>query len=132
MATAVTSQKIASRLSVEALAHVPGSAAATVVTPDSGTTKQWRAMGAFEYFGFAAANHTLTGNGITLMEILGATDSSGTNATVILASATLVGTGVGNGGWLEITAAQLREVGLAAGYNFTHVAGRITVANSSD
>lgn len=132
MATAVTSQKLAARHSIETLPHVPGSASATVVTPDSGTTKQWRAIALYEMFGVGAANAVLTGNGITKIEIVAATDSTGSNTTVILDSGTLSGTAVGNGGFLECTAEQIREVGVASNLAFTHVAGRITVANSSD
>lgn len=131
MPTAVTSQKIGSRNSIECLAHVPGSAAATIVTPGGGVS-QWRAMSQYELFGFLAANVVLVGAGITLMEILGATDINGGNATLILASGVLTGAGLGNGGFLEIVAQQIREVGSAAGFNFSHVAGRITVANSGD
>jgi hypothetical protein len=130
MASAVTTQKLGARNAIEALAHVPASASATVVTPDSGTTKYWRDMRDFEWFFFAAANHTLTGNGITLLEIVAATDNAGTGIVVIASSGTLSGTGVGNGGCLEIQAAQLREVGGSTALRY--VAGRITVANSSD
>src|SRR5438045_2222250 len=98
MATAVTSQHLGSTMAVDCLAHVPTSAASVPISPDAGTTLYWRAMANYQWFGFWAANHTLTGNGLTSMIIRAATDSSGTNVTTILASGTLSGTAVGNGG----------------------------------
>lgn len=132
MATGVTSQKIASVLAIDTLVHVPGSASSVPITKDSGTTKYWRPMATYELFGFGAANHTLTGNGLTNMLIVAATDSTGSNATTVLSSGTLSGTAVGNGGFIECTAAQIKEVGDAAGLVFTHVTGYATVANSAD
>lgn len=130
--TAVTSEKIGSRNAINIYAHKPNATSAQVLTPDQQTTRIWLPMRDYEWFGAIACNHTLTGNGLTLLEIMGAVDSSGTSATVILASATLAGTAVDNGGFLEATAAQFREVGSAASLNFTHFSARLTVANSAD
>lgn len=132
MATGVTTQKIGSSMIVDVIAHVPGSSSSVPVTSDSGTTKYWKPLINFGVFGVGACNHTLTGNGITNISIYAATDSTGTNATLILSSAVLAGTAVGNGGFLEVMAEQVREVGAAASFNFTYVTGYITVQNSSD
>src|SRR5262249_54473490 len=135
MASAVTVQRLGFDLSGECLVHKPNSVASVVVSPDQGTTKQWRDMQYFSEFGFWAANHTLTGNGVTNMKIQAASDTSGTNATVVVDSGTLSGTAVGNGGFLECVSTQIREVEAAAGlakFTLRYVAGYITVANASD
>jgi hypothetical protein len=124
--------KLSANNSIECLAHVPASASATVCTPDGGTTKQWRPVTAYGGFGVSACNVALTGNGLTLLEIVGATDATGSNTTVILSSGALTGTAVGNGAFLEVGTIQVTEVGKAAGLNLTHVAARLTVASSSD
>jgi len=131
MASAVTTQKIGSRFSFEAIPHVPGASSATFLTPD-GTTFKWRDMRDFEWFGVSATNAVLTGNGLTLLEIWAADDASGTNATLIVSSGTLSGTAVGQGGFVECLASQIREISAANSKNFRYVTAKITVANSSD
>jgi hypothetical protein len=132
MASAVTTQKIGSKFSFEALFHDPDTASAQYVTSDGGTTFYWRDMRDYEWFGVAAANSTLTGNGLTAVEIWAADDTSGTNAQLIVASGTLSGTAVGNGAFVECTAAQIREVSAAQGKTLRYVTAKITVANSAD
>lgn len=132
MATAVTSQKIASTHAIESYDHDPGATAAVVTSPDGGTTKRYVALRDFAGFGVIAKPTVVGGNGITLLEIVGATDSSGTNETVVLAHAASVTDNLNEYVWLEVTAEQVNEVGRAAGYAFTHVAARLTMATGTD
>lgn len=132
MASAVTTQKIGARFSFETFFHDPDSAASVPLTSDGGTTKYWRDMRDYEWFGVVASNGTLTGNGITDLAIYAADDNTGTNATLIVDSGTLSGTTVGAGGFVECTAAQIREVSAAAGKTFRYVTAYLTVANSAD
>lgn len=132
MATAVTSQKLGSMLAVTAYDHDPGATTAVVTSPDGGTTQRWVAMRDFGAFGVVAKPTVVGGNGLTLLEIVGATDSSGTNVTVILAHAATVANSLDEYVWLEVTDAQVQEVGKAAGFDFTHVAARLTMATNTD
>lgn len=132
MATAVTSQKIASTHAIESYDHDPGATTAIVTSPDGGTTQRWVAMRDFDGFGAQARPTIVGGNGITLLEIVGATDSAGTNVTVIKAEAATVTDTLNKYVWSEVTAEQMNEVGRAAGFAFTHVAARLTMATNTD
>ena len=132
MATAVTSQKIASKMAIESYDHDPGATTAVVTSADGGTTPKYVAMRDFGAFGVQARPTVVGGDGITLLEIVGATDAAGTNVTLILAHAATVTNVLGEYVWLEVTDEQINEVGKAAGYNFTHVAARLTMATSTD
>ena len=132
MATAVTSQKIASNLAIESYDHDPGATTAVVTSPDGGTTPRWVPLENYYAFGVQARPTVVGGNGIKLLEIVAATDSSGTNVTVVVAHAASVTDNLNEYVWLETTAIQVNEVGKAAGYNFTHVAARLTMATGTD
>lgn len=132
MATAVTTQKFASHNAMESFDHDPGTTDAVVTSADGGTTPIWRALR--DYHGFAVqARPTVVGaNGITLLEIVGATDSAGTNTTVILAHAASITNALGEYVYLEVLREQVNEVGRAAGLALTHVAARVTMATATD
>lgn len=133
MATAVTSNKIAGRMALKLYDHDPGSTAARIVSGDGGTTKNYLDMSQYENFGLLVMNSVSTSaSGPTLVEIIAAEDSTGTNATAILTSGTVASVTVGDNVFLECTAAQIKEVGAAAGYNLRYVTGRITCSNSGD
>lgn len=133
MATAVTSQKIGSTMSLKNYDHDPGSTGAVVVSGDGGTTKHYLPMANYEWFGLLVMNSvSASSSGPTLVEIVAAEDSSGTNATAITTSGTVASTAVGDNIFIECTAAQIQEVGAAGGFVFTHVTGRITCSNSGD
>lgn len=133
MATGVTTQKLGSSMKLRLFDHDPGSTGAVVISGDGGTTKNYVSIVNYEWYGLLVMNSvSASSSGPTLVEILGAEDSSGTNATVILSSGTVASTAVGDNVFLEVSAAQVREVGAAAGYNFTHVTGRITCSNAGD
>lgn len=133
MATAVTSNHIASNLALKLYDHDPGGTGAVVVSGDGGTTKNYLAMAGYEYFFIEVMNSVSTSaSGPTLVEIVAAESSTGTNVTAVLTSGAITSITVGDNVFLEVTAAQIKEVGVAAGYAFTHVTGRITCSNSGD
>lgn len=132
MATGVTSQKLASMLAITAYDHDPGATTAIVASPDGGTTKRYVDLRDYEFFGVLAKPTVVAANGITLLEIVAATDSAGTNATVVLAHAASVTDSLDEYVWLEVTAAQVKEVGDAAGYALRYVAARLTMATNTD
>lgn len=133
MATAVTSSKIFANAALKLYDHDPGSTAAKEVSGDGGTTKNYLAMAGYENFVLEVMNSlSASSSGPTLVEIVAATDSAGTDITAILTSGTVASVTVGDNIALECTAEQIKEVGVAAGKNFTHVTGRITCSNSGD
>lgn len=133
MATAVTSNKIASNLAILSYDHDPGGTSATITSPDGGTTKRVVALALYELFGVAAMTSvSASSSGITLLEIVGCTDSSGSNPTQIVSSGAVVADAVGDFVFVECTAAQVKECGDAAGLTLTHVAARLTCSNAGD
>lgn len=131
MASAVTTSKLFGRIAAITYDHDPGSTSALITSPDGGTTKRYVALG--DYEGFAGlVMATIATGGPTLVDIVGATDSSGTNVTTIVSSGTVAADAVGDFVAVECTAEQVNEVGKAAGYNFTHVGVRITCASAAD
>lgn len=133
MASAANFADLVHTTSTEVLYHSPGTTAARVVTPDSGTTLQYRDMRDFDAFALAVMNSTLVGNGMTQIEIVAAEDLSGTNVQQVVSKSISPGTPtLGDYAFLEIEAVQIREVAAASGKNLRYVAGRITVANSGD
>ena len=132
MASAVSTTHFIDNNLLEMWDHDPGSTSATVVTPDGGTTDRYVALRDYDGFVVAAMSSTLSGNGITLLEIVAAEDSSGTNATQIKTSGTVAADAVGDWVVEECSAAEVNHVGKASGYDFTHVAGRITVQTAED
>lgn len=132
MATGVTTQKLGSMFAIESYDHDPGATTAVVTSADGGTTPKWVALKDFEGFGVIAKPTVVGGNGITLLEIVGATDSAGSDIEVVLAHAASVTDSLSEYVWLEVTAEQVNEVGKAAGHDFTHVAARLTMATATD
>lgn len=133
MASAATSQKIGSSWAIKLYDHDPGTASALIVSPDGGTTKRYVPMALYELFGVKCMTSvSASSSGPTLVDIVAATDSAGTNVTTVVSSGTVAADAVGDEVFVECTAAQVKEVGDAAGYTFTHVGARITCSNSGD
>lgn len=132
MATAVTSQRIQSRMAITSYDHDPGATTAVVVSPDGGTTQRWVPMRDFDEFYVQVRPTIAAANGITLLEIVGAVDVAGTSVTVILAHAASITDTLDKYLGLEVNVDQINEVGNAASLKFTHVAARITMATNTD
>jgi len=131
MASAVTVVDLFANAAIITYDHDPGATSAMITSPDGGTTKRYVAMK--DYEGFAGlVMATIATGGPTLVDIVGAEDATGTNVTTIVSSGTVAADAVGDFVAVECNANQIREVGIAAGYNFTHVGVRITCANSAD
>lgn len=134
MATAVTSQKIFGEASIKNYDHDPGATTAIVVSGDGGTTKNYVSMVGWENFVLDVMNSVSTSSsGPTTVSIVAAEDSTGTNKTIVLTTTPgTPSTHVGDNIVLEVTAAQIKEVGDAGGFKFTHVTGEITCSNAGD
>ncbi len=133
MASAVTTQRFFDRHSIKAFDHDPNASTAIVVSGDGGTTKNYLDMRGYETFALDVMNSVSTSSsGPTLVEILAADDTTGTNATVITTSGTVASVTVGDNILVECTAAQIAEVSAAGGFALRYVTGRITCSNSGD
>lgn len=133
MVSAQNSQKLFSRQSIRLYDHDPDGTSAAVVTPDGGTTERWVPMKDFRFFAALAMLSVAAGNGITKMELVANTASDGSGTTgVIKDSGTVAADAVGDNIVLECTAEEIRQAGVTAGVNFTHVAARLTMQNSGD
>ena len=132
MASPQSSQHLASILEIEMWDHDPDATTAQVVTPDAGTTRRWYDMRDASHFMAAAMSSTLTGNGITKLEIVAADDTSGTNTIVIKDSGTVAADAVGDWVQQECSAEEIAQEGADNGSSPRYVAARITMANSAD
>jgi hypothetical protein len=113
--------------------HDPGATSAQIVTPDGGTTKKVVPMALYEWFGVnVMTSVSASSSGVTKVEIVGCTDSAGANPTVVVDSGTIDAAVVAKNFFIECSAAQVKEVGDAAGLTLTHVGARITCSNSGD
>lgn len=133
MASAVTTVDLFANAAMISYDHDPGGTSALITSPDGGTTKRYVAIA--DYEGFAALCMTsvsASSSGATLVDIVAATDSSGTNVTTIVSSGAVVADAVGDFVAVECTAAQIKECGDSAGVTFTHVGARITCSNAGD
>lgn len=131
MASAVTTSKLFSNAAIITYDHDPGATSAMITSPDGGTTKRYVAIK--DYEGFAGlVMATIATTGPTLVDIVAAEDAAGTNVTTVVSSGVVAADAVGDFVAVECTAAQIKEVGDAAGYAFTHVGVRITCGNSGD
>ena len=131
MASALTTKKFSAKNAVVSWDHDPGTTNALITSPDGGTTKRYVALRDYEVFA-GVVMATIAATGPTLVEIVAAEDAAGTHETAIVSSGTVAADAVGDGVFIECTAAQVKEVGDAAGYTFTHVGIRITCGNSGD
>lgn len=134
MASPTATEHIGSQQLVQMWDHDPGGTSATVVSPDGGTTVRSVDMRDYYVFGVGAMSSTLTGAGITKLEIIAATDSAmSANVTVIKDSGTVAADAVGDWVFQECTAAEVAQEGAdGAITGLRYVAGRITVANAAD
>lgn len=133
MASAVAEQFIRSNFLFQVWDHDPNTASAIVVTPDGGTTDRYVDMRDHERFA-AIAIQTVIGSssGITKLEIVAASDTAGTDLTVIKDSGTVDADALAD--WLmeECSADEIAQAGAASGLNLRYAAARVTSSNSGD
>ena len=129
MASTVSVTDLFDRALIQIWDHDPGTAAATIVTPNGGTTKRMVAMTNYEGFAAIAMASTLTGAGITKMELVCSEDSAGaTNLTVIKDSGTVAADAVGDYVVLETSADEIQSQLATAMF----VGVRLTLADAAD
>ena len=133
MASPTSTDTIRGRQLIEMWDHDPGAATAVLVSPDGGTTVRSVDMRDYIDFAVAAMSSTLTGLGITKLEIVAADDAAlSTNVIVIKDSGTVAADAVGDWVIETCTAAEIAQEGADNGSTPRYVGGRITVANAAD
>jgi len=124
--------KLGSNAGIEKWDHDPGATTAIIVSPDGGTTKRFVDMRDFERFAVAAMVTIVAAGGMTKLEIVAADDATGTNTIVIKDSGTIAADAVGDWAFEECSAAEVEQESNDAGFASRFVAGRITMATSTD
>lgn len=135
MASPQASSKIFSRDKIEPWDHDPGGTTAAIVTPDGGTTERIVDMRDYESFAVVAMSSTLTGAGITKLEIVASETSDFSGQTIVIKdSGTVAADAVGDYVVLECTAQEVAQEGNdhSTPVDARYVAGRVTVANAAD
>lgn len=132
MASPQASAKLFSKNFLALYDHDPGSTDAKLVSPNGGTTIRYVDMRDFHTFGVAAMASTLTGNGITKLEIVASATTAFSAVTVIKDSGTVAADAVGDFVVEECTAEEIAQEGADAGVELRYVAGRITCQNAAD
>lgn len=112
--------------------HDPGATTAIVTSPDGGTTKRYMDLSLYGGFAVYATPTAMTGAGITKVEIVASESTAMTTVTVIKDSGTVVADALGDFVLLECTAAEVAQLGEAAGLNLRYIGARITEANAAD
>lgn len=133
MASAVATQHLRSNLKIAVYDHDPDGTSALVVSPDAGTTDRYFDMRDYDQFAVIAIQTVIgSSSGITKLEIVAASDTAGTDLTVIKDSGTVDADALCD--WLmeECSAEEVSHLGAAGGVNLRYVAGRITQSNSGD
>lgn len=127
MASAVTTQRLGSRLKISSYDHDPGATAATLVSPDGGTTIRYFDMRDLVAFAAIITPTVMTGD-ITLFEIVAATDVAFTTPVVVKASAVVALDAADDSTFLECVAEEVSTLGA----NLRYIAGRVTNATATD
>lgn len=135
MAVATSTEKFASTHKLVMYDHDPGATSAVICSPDGGTTLRSFDMRDFENFVAFAKPTIVGGNGITLFEIVAATDSGLTaNVTQIKTSGAVTIEGLDDYIFLECSAAELAQASTDAGLStqLRYVGARLTNATNTD
>ena len=113
--------------------HDPGTTAATLVSPDGGTTVRSIDMREFSDFSVSVVTTVLGGTGVTKIEIVAADDAAlSTNLVVIKNSGALVMDALGDWAIETCTLRELAQESSDADANSRYIGGRITCNNAGD
>jgi len=132
MASAVATDKIATRNKILMYNHAPAAAATEQSIKAGATTTTWQAFRDYEAFGVGACVSVLGGNGMIELSIYAATDSSGSDATEIKTSGVIAADALGDWAFQECSAEEVVQLGEAAGYDFTHIVGYVDCHHADD
>lgn len=126
MASAVSSEKLFSK---QAISMVDADADYTTA---AAVASNWLDLRDFEGYAALVKAQALTGAGLTLVEIVAADDTSGTNITQVKTSGAIVADAIDDYVALECTAQEIAQLSAAAGYSLRYVNVRLTADNAAD
>jgi hypothetical protein len=132
MASPQASAKLTSKLKVSIHDHDPGSTDAKLLSGDGGTTIAYVDGRDYHNFLYEAMASTLTGSGITKLEIVASATTAFSAVTVIKDSGTVAADAVGDYVVLECTAEEIAQEGADAGVELRYVTARLTCQNAAD
>lgn len=132
MASPTSTDKFRSNYLLQHWDHDPGSTNAILASPDGGTTIRYVDMRDYEVFVASALSKTLTGAGITKLEIVASATTAFSAVTVIKDSGTVAADAEYDWVVQECTAQEIAQEGSDAGVELRYVAARITEANAAD
>lgn len=133
MASSVSISKLFSSAAMEVLHHDPDTTDPIVVTPDAGTTDEFRDFQNFNSFAaIAMLTDVGTGGALTKLEIVGATDTAGSNLFVVTDSGVVDADAVGDYIAAECTAAQYQQEMQDAGVDGAKYIGVRLTADAAD
>jgi hypothetical protein len=128
MASEISTEKVFANQAIAMFLHVPNSTNATIVSPDAGTNKIGVDLRDFGNFAALAMLSAKTGNGITKFEIVASATADFAAVTVVKDSGVVAADALADYVALECSAEEVRQLGA----DLRYVAGRLTLANSSD
>lgn len=126
MASSVSSEKLFSKA---AISMVDADADYTTAAAVAGN---WLDLRDYECYAALVKAQALTGAGLTLVEIVAADDTSGTNITQVKTSGAVVADAIDDYVALECTAAEIAELSANGGLNLRYVNVRLTADNAAD
>ena len=132
MVTAVATEKFFANNCVESFIHMPAGAQTEQSVKAGDTTTTWKAMRDYEGFAVIAVQGVLGGAGMTELSIYAATSSAAANATEIKTTGVVACDAIGDYTVLEVSMEEIQQIGIAAGYDFTHVTAYIDCDNAAD
>ena len=132
MVTAISTEKLFANASIESFVHMPADAATEQSIKAGTVTTTWRELKDYDGFAVIAVQGVLGGSGMTKLSIYAAEDSAGTNATEIKTTGTIAADAIGDYAVLEVSAIEVEQLGVAAGYSFTHVVAYIDSQHNDD
>jgi hypothetical protein len=134
MASAAVINKLFANATVEMFDHDPGTVNPLITSPDGGTTKRYRDMTNFEQFACEVMTTVIGGGGggVTGVEIVATEDAAGTGLMTVVDSGLVQADAVGDFVALECSAAQVKEVGDAAGRRLIYIGVRVTCGHAGD
>jgi len=132
MATAVATEKLFANASIESFIHMPATGSTEQSVKAGATATTWRAMRDYEGFAVIAVQGVLGGSGMIELSIYAAEDASATNATEIKTTGVVACDAIGDYTVLEVSMEEVQQLGVAAGYSFTHVTAYIDSHHDDD
>jgi len=132
MVTAVATEKLFANACIESFIHMPAAGATEQSVKAGATATTWRAMRDYEGFAVIAVQGVLGGSGMIELSIYAATDDSASDATEIKTTGVIACDAIGDYAVLEVSAEEIEQLGIAAGYKFTHVTAYIDSQHNDD